>query len=36
MDLKKLSDSELLIELEKLNRDLAFPWKIEDEKLSKT
>jgi len=36
MDLKKLSASELLIELEKLNRDLEAPWKIEDEKLSKT
>lgn len=36
MDLKKLSDRELLIELEKLNRDLVIPWKIEDEKLSKT
>lgn len=36
MILKKLNNSELLIELEKLNRDLAAPWKIEDEKLSKT
>ena len=36
MDLKKLSGSELLIELEKLNGDLAVPWKIENEKLSKT
>ncbi|MFT7052856.1 MAG: 4a-hydroxytetrahydrobiopterin dehydratase, partial [Psychromonas sp.] len=36
MILEKLSASELLIELEKLNRDLEAPWKIEDEKLSKT
>ena len=34
--LEKLSASELFIELEKLNRDLEAPWKIEDEKLSKT
>ena len=36
MMLEKLSASELFIELEKLNRDLEAPWKIEDEKLSKT
>ena len=36
MDLKKLNNSELLMELEKLNHDLQTPWKIEDEKLSKT
>jgi len=34
--LKKLSAGELLIELEKLNHDLEIPWKIEDEKLTKT
>ncbi|WP_372880969.1 4a-hydroxytetrahydrobiopterin dehydratase [Psychromonas sp.] len=36
MELKKLNNSELLIELEKLNSALQYPWKIENEKLSKT
>ncbi|MFT6926463.1 MAG: 4a-hydroxytetrahydrobiopterin dehydratase [Psychromonas sp.] len=36
MIVEKLSASELLIELEKLNRDLDVAWKIEDQKLSKT
>ena len=36
MELKKLNNSELIIELEKLNYHLQHPWKIENEKLSKT
>ena len=36
MELKKLNNSELIIELEKLNDHLQHPWKIEDDKLSKT
>lgn len=36
MDLKKLNSDELLMELEKLNHGLQTPWKIEDEKLTKT
>jgi 4a-hydroxytetrahydrobiopterin dehydratase len=36
MDLKKLNSDELLMELEKLNHGLQNPWKIEDEKLTKT
>ena len=36
MELKKLNNSELIIELEKLNYHLQHPWKIEDDKLSKT
>ncbi|MCH8551535.1 MAG: 4a-hydroxytetrahydrobiopterin dehydratase [Natronospirillum sp.] len=36
MDLKAYSDSEISAELKTLNQDLAEPWQLEDDKLTKT